>query len=86
MQNLSCETDFYYHANRTDFHKKGFALGLVLRVRVFGIWKWPIRVILTETYILGVCITLNKYRKMRILKLLTNHKQQVLTDFSNRNL
>ena len=25
---------FYYHANKTHFHKKGFALGLVLRVRV----------------------------------------------------
>ena len=26
---------FYFHANITHFHKKGFALGLVLRVRVF---------------------------------------------------
>ena len=39
MQNLSCENDFffYYHANKThikNFHKKGFALGLLLRVRV----------------------------------------------------
>ena len=25
---------FYYHTNKTHFHKKGFALGLVLRVRV----------------------------------------------------
>ena len=33
---------FYYHANKTHFHKKGFALALVLRVRVFGTWKWPI--------------------------------------------
>ena len=32
----------YYHANKTNFHKKGFALGLVLRVRVFGTRKWPI--------------------------------------------
>ena len=37
MQNLSCENDFfYYHELKTHFHKKGFALGLVLRVRVFG--------------------------------------------------
>ena len=34
---------FYYHANKTNFHKKGFALGLVLRVRVFGTSKWPIQ-------------------------------------------
>ena len=33
---------FYYHANKTHLHKKGFALGLVLRVRVFGTRKWPI--------------------------------------------
>ena len=33
---------FYYHANKTHFHKKGFALGLVLRVRDFGTRKWPI--------------------------------------------
>ena len=28
---------------KTHFHKKGFALGLVLRVRVFGTRKWPIK-------------------------------------------
>ena len=33
---------FYYHANKTNFHKKGFALNLVLRARVFGTRKWPI--------------------------------------------
>ena len=33
---------FYYHANKTHFHKKGFARGLVLRVRVFGTLKCPI--------------------------------------------
>ena len=42
VQNLSCENDFYYHANKTHVHKKGFALRLVLRVRVFGTPKWPI--------------------------------------------
>ena len=44
VQNLSCENDFfYYHANKTNFHKKGFSLGLVLRVRDFGTRKWPNR-------------------------------------------
>ena len=33
---------FYYHANKTHFHKKGFSPGLVLKVRVFGTRKWPI--------------------------------------------
>ena len=26
-----------------DFHKKGCALGLILKVRVFGTRKWPIK-------------------------------------------
>ena len=30
------------HANETDFHKKGFSVSLVLKVKVFGTWKWPI--------------------------------------------
>ena len=33
---------FYSHANKTHFHEKGFALSLVLKVRVFGTWKWHI--------------------------------------------
>ena len=34
---------FWYgsHANITHFHKKGCALGLILKVRVFGTRKWP---------------------------------------------
>ena len=32
----------YFHANKTHFHMKSFALSLVLKVRVFGIRKWPI--------------------------------------------
>ena len=30
------------HANKTHFHKKGCAPSLILKVRVFGTWKWPI--------------------------------------------
>ena len=33
---------FHSHANKTHFHKKGCALGLILKVRVFGTRKWPI--------------------------------------------
>ena len=33
---------FHAHANKTHFHKKGCALSLILEVRVFGTWKWPI--------------------------------------------
>ena len=37
------EMIFHSHANKTHFHKKGCALGLILKVRVFGTWKWPIQ-------------------------------------------
>ena len=36
------EMIFHSHANKTHFHKKGCALGLSLKVRVFGTWKWPV--------------------------------------------
>ena len=43
-----CETDFDLHENetarRTHFHKKGFALRLVLNQRHKGTWKWPIQI------------------------------------------
>ena len=34
---------FHSHANKTHFHKKGCALGLILKVRVLGTQKWPIK-------------------------------------------
>ena len=36
------EMIFNSHANKTHFHKKGCALALILKVRVFGTQKWPI--------------------------------------------
>ena len=33
---------FHSHANQTHFHKKACALGLILKVRLFGTRKWPI--------------------------------------------
>ena len=29
-------------ANKTHFHKKSCAFGLILKVKVFGTWKWPV--------------------------------------------
>ena len=37
---------FHSHANKTHFHKKGCAFGLILKVRVFGTRKWPIAAML----------------------------------------
>ena len=39
---LSAQPSFWSHANKTHFHKKGCALGLVLKVKVFGSRKWLI--------------------------------------------
>ena len=36
------EMTLHSHANKSHFHKKGCALGLILKVRVFGTRKWPI--------------------------------------------
>ena len=35
------KTRFYSDKDETHYHKK-VALGLVLKVAVFGTWKWPI--------------------------------------------
>ena len=37
------EMIFHSHANKTHLHKKGCALGLILKGRVFGTQKWPIQ-------------------------------------------
>ena len=39
---VDMEIIFHSHANEPYFHKKGCAPSLILKVRVFGTWKWPI--------------------------------------------
>ena len=41
------EIIFHSHANKTHFHKKGWALSLILKVRVFGTRKRPIKAMFT---------------------------------------
>ena len=36
---IDMKMNFYSHVNKTNFHKKGFALSLVLKVRVLVTWK-----------------------------------------------
>ena len=36
------KSSFIPHANKTHFLKKGCAPSLILKVRIFGSWKWPI--------------------------------------------
>ena len=36
------EMIFHSYVNKTHFHKKGCALGLILKVKVFGTGKWHI--------------------------------------------
>ena len=43
----------YFHANKTYFHKKGFALSLVYRVRVFVTRKWSVTVYTSTSLLLS---------------------------------
>ena len=47
------ETIFHSHANKTPFHKKGCALGLILNVRVFGA-RSILLVLLVSTILLPI--------------------------------
>ena len=38
------EMIFYSHVSKSNFHKKSCALGLILKLRVFGSRWWPIQV------------------------------------------
>ena len=38
------EMIFHSHVSKTHFHKKSCALGLILKLRVFGTRWWPIQV------------------------------------------
>ena len=41
-EDIDMKMIFNYDANKTHFHNKDFALSLVLKVKFFGTWKWPI--------------------------------------------
>ena len=48
---------FHFHANKTHFRNKDCALGLILKVRVFGTLKWPIEAdVGTETSSSTLCL------------------------------
>ena len=47
------EITFHSHANKAHFHKKCFALSLILKVRVFGTRKWPIKQRGSMRFVLG---------------------------------
>ena len=50
---------FHSHANKTHYHKNGFTLGLVVKVRVFGIIIKIIIIIITNTFLYGAFTKLN---------------------------
>ena len=56
------EIIFHSHANKTHFHRKGCAPSLILKVRVFGTWKWPIDWLLCAT---TYCLQLNRSLQAR---------------------
>ena len=52
------EISFHFHANKTNFHKKGCAPSLILKVRVFGTRKWPIITLVLTAAKFVVCFLL----------------------------
>ena len=50
VQNLSCENEFYLYDNKNNFHKKGFALGLL-----FGLLGPKIKVFIKQLSHANVC-------------------------------
>ena len=48
------EIIFHSHTNETHFHNKSCAPSLILKVRVFGTRKWPIRLFCRECYYKGI--------------------------------
>ena len=58
------EIIFQSHTNKTHFHNKGCAPSLVLKVRVFGTRKWPIRrghwIEALKTHLYGVSLDLRQ--------------------------
>ena len=57
------EIIFHSHANKTHFHKKGCAPSLILKVRVFGTWKWP-----TIASLLPRAINIKNHSHIKTLK------------------
>ena len=53
------EMIFHSHANKTHFHKKGCALGLILKERVFGTRKWPIFSLDLREYLVDFLLLIN---------------------------
>ena len=51
MEAIDMKMIFYSHVDKTHFHKKRFALSLLLKVRVFGTREWPF---LTDNYFFGI--------------------------------
>ena len=52
---------FHFRANKSDFHKKGFAVSLIYKVRVIGTRKW---LLFTPNYELLVTIIWSSFDKI----------------------
>ena len=53
---------FHSHPYKTRFHKKGCALGLILKLRVFGTRNWPIRTIMNQNVSNDVMVNLSRFQ------------------------
>ena len=53
---------FHSHPYKTRFHKKGCALGLILKLRVFGTRNWRIRTIMNQNVSNDVMVNLSRFQ------------------------
>ena len=66
---------FHSHANKTHFHMKGCALGLILKVRVFKTRMWPIwKVPVTKTTFQQLISKIESYQREKAACQSTNSK------------
>ena len=62
------EMIFNYDAKKTHFHNKGFALTVVLKVRVFGTRKWPIPQVLVVQTLDSAIHRINHYPEDSVIE------------------
>lgn len=67
---IDMKTIFYPHVSKMHFHKKDFARSLILKVRVFGTRKWPIRICFVFRYNLSLLALFCRFLKFLLVIIL----------------
>ena len=68
---------FNYDANKTHFHNKGFALSLVLKVKLFGTRKWPNDLLSTVWHWLHIYSSVGKSAAQEFVEVMGSNPVEV---------